>query len=258
MARAHRRGALLHRARAPRQADDPAVRPRARPGVGRRAAARGASSGCSSSSRGWRRRGPTDLRTSFKEFAARPRQLGLTVIISDFLDPGGFDAGIKILRTLGHDVFVVHITSEHDRNPGRVRRGALRRQRKPASCARSRSRRGSPSAYVKAWDAHADGARTLLRPLRRRLRPRRRRAAVRGHRPQGVPAGTVRRVTFGADGGVARLAAARGRGSAGGRAVPDQAPAAAAAHPVARCSGRRVLDECGSRRCGNGSAAPSR
>src|SRR3954471_24468510 len=31
--------------------------------------------------------GETDLRASFKEFASRSRQLGLTVIISDFLDP---------------------------------------------------------------------------------------------------------------------------------------------------------------------------
>jgi uncharacterized protein (DUF58 family) len=62
--------------------------------------------------------GPTDLRESCKAFASRPRQLGLVVIISDFLDPGGFEAGLKILRTLGHDVFVVHVTSEHDRDPG--------------------------------------------------------------------------------------------------------------------------------------------
>jgi uncharacterized protein (DUF58 family) len=62
--------------------------------------------------------GPTDLRESCKAFASRSRQLGLVVIISDFLDPGGFESGLKILRTLGHDVFVVHVTSERDRDPG--------------------------------------------------------------------------------------------------------------------------------------------
>ena len=62
--------------------------------------------------------GPTDLRESFKAFASRGRQLGLTVVISDFLDPGGFEAGLKILRTLGHDVFAVHVTSLRDRDPG--------------------------------------------------------------------------------------------------------------------------------------------
>ena len=62
--------------------------------------------------------GPTDLRESFKEFASRPRQMGLAVIISDFLDPGGFEQGLKILRTIGHDVFVIHVASQRDRDPG--------------------------------------------------------------------------------------------------------------------------------------------
>jgi len=30
----------------------------------------------------------------------------------------GVETGLKILRTLGHDVFVVHVTSERDRDPG--------------------------------------------------------------------------------------------------------------------------------------------
>jgi hypothetical protein len=98
--------------------------------------------------------GPTDLRGSFKEFAARPRQLGLTVIISDFLDPGGFEAGIKILRTLGHDVFVVHITSEQDRNPGAF--GEVRFV--DAETGELREVEVTPrlaSAYAKAWQGHA-------------------------------------------------------------------------------------------------------
>lgn len=98
--------------------------------------------------------GQTDLRESFKEFASRPRQRGLTVILSDFLDPGGFEAGLKILRTLGHDVFAVHIASERDRDPGAfgdvrfvdVETGELREIDVTPKLA---------SAYVKAWDAHA-------------------------------------------------------------------------------------------------------
>lgn len=97
--------------------------------------------------------GPTDLRESFKEFASRPRQTGLTVIISDFLDPGGFEAGLKILRTLGHDVFVVHVTSERDRDPGAfgdirfmdVETGELRQVDVTPRLA---------AAYVAAWEAH--------------------------------------------------------------------------------------------------------
>jgi uncharacterized protein (DUF58 family) len=122
--------------------------------------------------------GGTDLRESFKEFAGRPRQAGLTVVISDFLDPGasvpvgplpthgssqrrdarggagGVEAGLKILRTLGHDVFVVHVASERDRDPGAfgdvrfvdVETGELREVEVTPRLA---------AAYVRAWEAHA-------------------------------------------------------------------------------------------------------
>jgi uncharacterized protein (DUF58 family) len=111
--------------------------------------------------------GPTGLRESFKEFASRPRQVGLTVVISDFLDPGGstsrgestadargFEAGLKILRTLGHDVFVVHIASERDRDPGAygevrfvdVETGDVREIEVTPRLA---------AAYTRAWNAHA-------------------------------------------------------------------------------------------------------
>ena len=99
--------------------------------------------------------GPTDLREACKAFASRPRQLGLVVVISDFLDPGGFEHGLKILRTLGHDVFAVQITSERDRDPGvygLVRfvdseSGELREVEVTPRLA---------SAYVKAAQEHAD------------------------------------------------------------------------------------------------------
>jgi uncharacterized protein (DUF58 family) len=98
--------------------------------------------------------GPTDLRQSFKEFASRPRQTGLAVIISDFLDPTGFDKGLKILRTLGHDVFVVHIASQRDRDPGAygdvrfvdTETGDVRELEVTPKLA---------AAYIAAWEAHA-------------------------------------------------------------------------------------------------------
>jgi uncharacterized protein (DUF58 family) len=99
--------------------------------------------------------GPTDLREACKDFASRPRQLGLVVVISDFLDPGGFEHALKILRTVGHDVFAVQITSERDRDPGvygLVRfidseTGELREVEVTPRLA---------SAYVKAAAAHAE------------------------------------------------------------------------------------------------------
>jgi uncharacterized protein (DUF58 family) len=98
--------------------------------------------------------GSTDLRESFKAFSSRPRQMGLTVIISDFLDPGGFEAGLKILRTQGHDVFVVHVASPRDRDPGAF--GEVRFV--DAETGDLREIEVTPrlaSAYVDAWQAHA-------------------------------------------------------------------------------------------------------
>jgi len=98
--------------------------------------------------------GATDLRESFKQFASRPRQVGLTVIISDFLDPGGFEVGLKILRTLGHDVFAVHVASQADRDPGAL--GDVRFA--DAETGELRELEVTPrlaSAYVRAWAAHA-------------------------------------------------------------------------------------------------------
>jgi uncharacterized protein (DUF58 family) len=121
--------------------------------------------------------GPTDLRAACKAFASRPRQLGLVVIISDFLEPGssidasgdvktgaatslkgdatGPQAGLKILRTIGHDVFAVHVTSERDRDPGvfgtirfvDVETGAMREIEVTPRLA---------AAYVKAAGQHAE------------------------------------------------------------------------------------------------------
>lgn len=98
--------------------------------------------------------GPTDLRESFKEFASRPRQMGLAVIISDFLDPGGFEQGLKILRTIGHDVYVIHVASTRDRDPGAfgdarfvdAETGELRELEVTPKLA---------TAYQAAWQAHA-------------------------------------------------------------------------------------------------------
>ena len=64
-------------------------------------------------------------------------------------------AGLKILRTLGHDVFAVHVTSERDRDPGvfgtirfvDVETGAMREIEVTPRLA---------AAYVKAASTHAE------------------------------------------------------------------------------------------------------
>ncbi len=99
--------------------------------------------------------GETDLRESCTEFASRPRQTGLVVVISDFLDPGGFDKSLKILRTTGHDVFAVHVTSERDRDPGLLGEARL----VDVETGEVRDVEVTPRlahAYRQAWQAHAD------------------------------------------------------------------------------------------------------
>jgi uncharacterized protein (DUF58 family) len=98
--------------------------------------------------------GGTNLRASCKQFASRSRQTGLAVIISDFLEAEGADVGLKILRTLGHDVFAVHIASRADRDPGAL--GDVRFV--DAETGELRELEVTPrlaDAYGHAWDAHA-------------------------------------------------------------------------------------------------------
>jgi uncharacterized protein (DUF58 family) len=99
--------------------------------------------------------GRTSLRDSIREFASRPRQTGLVVVVSDFLDPDGAEAGLKILRTLGHDVFAVHVTSARDRDAGAL--GEVRVV--DAETGELRDIDVTPRlalAYAQAWEAHAE------------------------------------------------------------------------------------------------------
>jgi len=75
-------------------------------------------------------------------------------MISDFLDPAGAEVGLKILRSLGHDVFAVHVASKTDREAGSfgdvkfvdAETGELREIEVTPRLA---------EAYGRAWDAHA-------------------------------------------------------------------------------------------------------
>ena len=98
--------------------------------------------------------GATDLRGVFKKFASRTRQRGLAVVISDFLDPAGFENGLKLLASMGHDVFVIHIASAADRDPGAM--GDVRFV--DAETGERRDIDVTPAlaeAYAKAWDRFA-------------------------------------------------------------------------------------------------------
>lgn len=61
--------------------------------------------------------GETDGKEAFKVFCTGNRRKGLAVIISDFLDPHGFEAGLNMLRYYKHDIFAIHVVAHEDMEP---------------------------------------------------------------------------------------------------------------------------------------------
>jgi len=62
--------------------------------------------------------GETDARASFKTYCTETRRRGLAVVISDFFDGHGFESALDILRHFRHDIFVVHVASHEEIDPG--------------------------------------------------------------------------------------------------------------------------------------------
>lgn len=60
--------------------------------------------------------GDTDLNKA-RLFALKHRQKGLVILISDFLDRGGYEAGIRALLARKCDLFCLHVLSEQELNP---------------------------------------------------------------------------------------------------------------------------------------------
>jgi len=59
--------------------------------------------------------GPTDLPSSCRDFAIRYARRGIVVLISDFLDPTGYEEALKALLSRRHEVFAIHLM-----DPGEV------------------------------------------------------------------------------------------------------------------------------------------
>lgn len=61
--------------------------------------------------------GVTDLNASLKQFAIKPRRPGLVILISDLLDAGGYQNGLRPLQGQGHDAALIHILSPDEIDP---------------------------------------------------------------------------------------------------------------------------------------------
>jgi uncharacterized protein (DUF58 family) len=61
--------------------------------------------------------GGTSLNEALANYAGRSRQTGLAVVISDLLDPAGYEAGIRALLERRFDVHLVHVLAPEEMNP---------------------------------------------------------------------------------------------------------------------------------------------
>ena len=61
--------------------------------------------------------GGTSLNDALANYAARSRQTGVAVVISDLLDPAGYEAGVRALLERRFDVHLVHVLAPEEMNP---------------------------------------------------------------------------------------------------------------------------------------------
>jgi uncharacterized protein (DUF58 family) len=61
--------------------------------------------------------GPADLNETLRRGALEARQAGLALVLSDFLDPAGYEAGLNALVGRGFQVDLVHILAPDELNP---------------------------------------------------------------------------------------------------------------------------------------------
>ncbi len=62
--------------------------------------------------------GDTDFIRSLMENSFRSRRVGLAIVISDLLDPKGFERGLEALRFARYDVLLLQILDEEEVRPG--------------------------------------------------------------------------------------------------------------------------------------------
>jgi len=61
--------------------------------------------------------GPTRFNDALRQYALRARDPGVAIVISDFLDPEGYDSGLRALMERRFDTHVVHMLSRDELHP---------------------------------------------------------------------------------------------------------------------------------------------
>ncbi len=61
--------------------------------------------------------GSTSLNDGLAAYALRSREAGLAVLVSDLMDPGGYERGLKALLERRFDVHLIHVLAADEMNP---------------------------------------------------------------------------------------------------------------------------------------------
>jgi hypothetical protein len=61
--------------------------------------------------------GGTSLNEGLAAYAMRTREPGIAVVISDLLDPGGYEQGLRAMLERRFDVHLVHLLAPEEMNP---------------------------------------------------------------------------------------------------------------------------------------------
>ncbi len=61
--------------------------------------------------------GPTGLSDALAAYALRSREAGLAVLVSDLLDPAGYERGLKALLEHRFDIHLIHLLAPEEMNP---------------------------------------------------------------------------------------------------------------------------------------------
>jgi uncharacterized protein (DUF58 family) len=69
---------------------------------------------------GLRAEGPTSLAPVFRQFALSHRRPGVVVLVSDFLDKGGYEEALRYFLATNQDVFVLHLLAREELDPALV------------------------------------------------------------------------------------------------------------------------------------------
>jgi len=98
--------------------------------------------------------GKTSFEAAFKRYFAVPRAKGLIVVISDYLDPAGFEPGLRMLRNLRQDVLALQVISPSDFELAAVDSEVVLVDAEDAGESRLHITAALMQAYRQAFDAH--------------------------------------------------------------------------------------------------------